>query len=148
MYNKKDCCSICGTIVVEAYTNIGYGSFCKRYLCPKCNELKKIKTECQSCKKSIKYLANGHYEKKLCHHCQQNQNKNLKHQVSITKIPSWRLKMDDATPDEVTTLPSQAFGMPTKSLNQWNEYYEQPHEVQKQKEYQKEKENLTKELLG
>jgi hypothetical protein len=61
-----------------------------------------------------------------------------------TGIPEWRQNMEGATPEQVLTLQSSEFGMPHKTLEEWKQYYDQPHEKQRMKEYndQRNKENL------
>lgn len=68
--------------------------------------------------------------------------------LSINKIPSWRLKVDDASSEEVLNATPDTFGIPPRSSQKWKEYYASDHEVKKQIEFEHSQKQLARELLS
>lgn len=147
-YQKGDICPTCGTPVVKAWVNIGFGSYFQRFLCPSCREIFDVEYVCKSCHKKIKTKATAGYTPYggICQKCLLK--RETKKTVNVKKIPSWRLNMDDASEDEILSRPASDFGMKPKSYGQWQEYYKSPHEVSKQKEFEENKKKMARELLG
>jgi len=68
--------------------------------------------------------------------------------LSINKIPSWRLKVDDASSEEVLNATPDTFGIPPRSSQAWTEYYESDHEKKKLREFESSQKELARELLN
>ena len=68
--------------------------------------------------------------------------------LSINKIPSWRLKVDDASSEEVLNATPDTFGIPPQSSQKWTEYYASDHETKKQREFESSQRKLAREVLN
>src|SRR5690554_2237230 len=48
---------------------------------------------------------------------------------AMKNILSWRLDMEGATPEDILNRSEGDFNIPYKSHREWQEYYQQPHEL-------------------
>lgn len=62
-------------------------------------------------------------------------------------IPSWRLDLDEATPEQILERSSGDFNVPYKSHGEWQEFYNQPHELEKQREAERQRNEEANETL-
>lgn len=151
-YKDGDRCGSCGTQVVLCASWIGYSGGQSRYeyRCPKCTEMKEVEYTCSICGTQSKYLTSSNFP--VANHCLNQSNhpekESRKYGPAVGKIPSWRLAIDDMEDGELLENKDKIHGMPVKSAGEWKEYYNQPHEIQKQREYEKKKREQARELLG
>lgn len=139
----KDKCEIHKKEKVFTWINISIGKQRLVSVCPVCYNLKKYKVNCKKCGRKYIYYSKEKLEK-LPHICQDLKGISL----FSSKIPSWRLKVDDATADDILMRPSEDFGMPRMTKEQWKAFYSQEHEVKREKEMREKKMKIIREILG
>lgn len=67
--------------------------------------------------------------------------------AGMKNIPSWRLDMEGATPEDILNRSPGDFNLPYKSHQEWLEYYSQPHELKRQQEFQKQQREESEQVL-
>jgi hypothetical protein len=113
--------------------------------------------DCKKCKKKITILcSNGQFSKfseMFCPGCVDRRTEAYiaaapKSVGFATKnIPSWRLDMEGATPEDILTRSEGDFKVPYKSHQEWQEYYQSPHELKRQREFEKNQRQESDQLL-
>jgi len=66
---------------------------------------------------------------------------------AMKNIPSWRLDMEGATPEDILMRSEGDFNIPYKSHQEWQEYYQSPHELKRQREFEREQKKESDQLL-
>ena len=122
-----------------------------KMMCPKCDKLRHYKFTCKKCNSKNNYWASSDSLDYKCVKCKDTGSvTQMKDKgIGTKKIPSWRLNVDDASPEEVLTAKSDTFGMPLQSEEQWKKHYDEaPYEQTKKKQLREEKRELEKEVYG
>lgn len=124
-------------------------AFQRGWGCLKCGTAVLIKTVCSVCNRKLDIYIQPYVEldhKVICEKCLTNLGESYPF-LWARKIPTWRLNLDDASPGEIISKPLSEFGTPYMSEQKWKEFYNQPHEVEKLKQFYKEREKMKKEAI-
>lgn len=109
---------------------------------------------CDTCKEEVDILCPKKTPKAFCPNCLEKRVSKISHNwkrrkkaAGMKNIPSWRLELDSAEPEEILKRTSGEFNVPYKSQEEWQEFYNQPHELKKQREFEIKKNRESNELL-
>lgn len=111
--------------------------------------------DCKRCNKKQSIICSTKFSQDFCPNCHDIAMKKLLAAMmpnrsrvpGSKKIPSWRLDLDDATPEAILNRSQGDFKMPSMSKAKWEEFYSQPHELAKQREAEKQRREESRELL-